>query len=134
MGGRRLSSSSDSVHRQPFRFGSLRTHDRHSATNLSAFETCNTTKHRMLNARSAALCRENLAAARTATCCPTRTWHEGRSPVWGSPRQRRKRPNPNRSTVIEKTVTEGYLARWLGWTRRQFRFRVTCVIGCYQQL
>src|ERR1035438_8512809 len=38
------SSSSDSVHRQPFRFGSLRTHDRRSATNLSAFETCNTTE------------------------------------------------------------------------------------------
>jgi len=26
-----------------FAFGSLRTHDRRSATNLSAFETCNTT-------------------------------------------------------------------------------------------
>src|ERR1019366_390493 len=35
--------STDSVHRQPFRFGSLRTHGRRSATNLSAFETCNTT-------------------------------------------------------------------------------------------
>src|ERR1019366_3338292 len=88
----------------------------------------------MLNARPAALCRENLAAARTATCCPTRTWHEGRSPVRGSPRRRRKRPNPNRSTVIEETVTEGYLARWLGWTRREFRFRVTCVVACSQQL
>src|ERR1039457_3505408 len=43
MGGRRLSSSTDSVHRQPFRLGSLRTHGRRSATNLSAFETCNTT-------------------------------------------------------------------------------------------
>src|ERR1019366_8350439 len=43
MAGRRRSSSSDSVHRQPFRFGSLRTHDRRSTTNLSAFETCNTT-------------------------------------------------------------------------------------------
>jgi hypothetical protein len=44
MGGRRRSSSADSVHRQPFRFGSLKTHDRRSATNLSAFETCNTTQ------------------------------------------------------------------------------------------
>src|ERR1035437_2340075 len=44
MGGRRRSSSTDSVHRQPFRFGSLRTHHRRSATNLSAFETCNTTE------------------------------------------------------------------------------------------
>src|ERR1035441_8897377 len=43
MGGRRRSSSTDSVHRQPFRVGSLRTHGRRSATNLSAFETCNTT-------------------------------------------------------------------------------------------
>jgi len=43
MGGRRGSSSADSVHRQSFRFGSLRTHYRQSQTNLSAFETCNTT-------------------------------------------------------------------------------------------
>src|ERR1019366_4140529 len=43
MAGRRRSSSSDSGHRQPFRVGSLRTHDRRSAANLSAFETCNTT-------------------------------------------------------------------------------------------
>jgi hypothetical protein len=35
--------STDSVHRRPFRLGSLRTHERRSATNLSAFETCNTT-------------------------------------------------------------------------------------------
>jgi hypothetical protein len=46
-GGRRRSSSSDSVHRQSFRFGSLRTHDRRSVTNLSAFETCNTTAARV---------------------------------------------------------------------------------------
>ena len=32
-----------SVHRQPFRVGSLRTHDRRSTTTLPAFETCNTT-------------------------------------------------------------------------------------------
>jgi IS6 family transposase len=30
--------------RQSFRFGSLRTHHRRSPTNLSAFETCNTTR------------------------------------------------------------------------------------------
>src|ERR1019366_9213576 len=62
----------------------------------------------VLNVRPAALCRENLAAARTATCCPTRTWHEGLSPVWGSPRRRRKRSNPDRSTVSEKTWQESY--------------------------
>src|SRR5271165_3946023 len=43
MGSRRGSRSSDSVHRQPLRLGGLRTHDRSLATNLSAFETCNTT-------------------------------------------------------------------------------------------
>src|SRR5271165_7152100 len=43
MGSRRGSCSSDSVHRQPLRLGGLRTHDRSLATNLSAFETCNTT-------------------------------------------------------------------------------------------
>src|SRR5271157_2332032 len=43
MGSRRGSCSSDSVHRQPLRLGGLRTHDRRSATNMSAFETCNTT-------------------------------------------------------------------------------------------
>src|SRR6516162_77263 len=40
-------ASTDSVHPQPFWVGSLRTHDRRSATNLSAFETCNTTEWRM---------------------------------------------------------------------------------------
>jgi hypothetical protein len=43
MGGKRLPSSPDSVHRQPFRSVNLRTNDRRSATNLSAFESCNTT-------------------------------------------------------------------------------------------
>src|ERR1035437_876788 len=42
MGGRRLSSSTDSVHRQPFRFGSLSIRAR-ACNNLSAFESCNTT-------------------------------------------------------------------------------------------
>jgi hypothetical protein len=48
MGSRRGSSSADSVHRQSFRFGSLRTHYRQSQTNLSAFETCNTTFLRII--------------------------------------------------------------------------------------
>jgi hypothetical protein len=47
-GWQEMISSTDSVHRQPFRFGSLRTHGRRPATNLSAFETCNTTAPREL--------------------------------------------------------------------------------------
>ena len=38
----------DSVHRIPFRLGSLRTHHRRSATNLSALETCNTTVTKLI--------------------------------------------------------------------------------------
>src|ERR1035441_7645479 len=55
MGGRRRSSSTDSVHRQPFRVGSLRTHHRRSATNLSAFETCNTTPQSLAERNCGAL-------------------------------------------------------------------------------
>ena len=49
-GGRRQSCSSDSVHREPFQLGSLTTHDRRSATNLPAFETCHTTIKSVLQA------------------------------------------------------------------------------------
>src|ERR1019366_7999641 len=65
----------------------------------------------MLNARLAALCRESLAAVRTADCCLTRTWLERLSPAWRSPRQRRRRPKPSGSTESEPE-TDRYVDMW----------------------
>src|ERR1022692_4281066 len=65
----------------------------------------------MLNARLAALCRESLAAVRTAACCPTRTCRERLSPAWRSPRQRRRRPKPSGSTESEPETVR-YVDMW----------------------